>query len=210
MNKFYLSKLALPALIFAFALTAFAQQGNVISLTADDYARAEKSMGYNTATLVDRGGVRPNWLPDDRFWYRVLTAQGSEFVLINAANGTRQPLFDHAKLAAAISAVAGTKYEATRLPIVSMNLAADEKSISFFSLKKNWKCDIQAYICVAEEPPKQTPTQPRPPEVFSPDGKKAAFIKDFNLWVRERVTGKETQLTTSFRHGNIRFRAIKS
>lgn len=33
-------------------------------------------------------------------------------------------------------------------------------------------------------------------EVASPDGKKAVFIKDWNLWVRDNETKKETQLTT--------------
>lgn len=33
-------------------------------------------------------------------------------------------------------------------------------------------------------------------ESVSPDGKKAAFIKDWNLWVRDLDTKKETQLTT--------------
>lgn len=32
-------------------------------------------------------------------------------------------------------------------------------------------------------------------EVLSPDGKKAAFIKDWDLWVRNVETGEETQLT---------------
>jgi dipeptidyl aminopeptidase/acylaminoacyl peptidase len=31
--------------------------------------------------------------------------------------------------------------------------------------------------------------------VLSPDGKKAAFIKDYNLWVRDIATNKQTQLT---------------
>src|ERR1022692_2063038 len=31
-------------------------------LSAADYARAEKMMGYNTTPLVVRSGVRPNWL----------------------------------------------------------------------------------------------------------------------------------------------------
>ena len=30
----------------------------------------------------------------------------------------------------------------------------------------------------------------------SPDGKREAFIRDWNLWVRDTATGKETQLTT--------------
>jgi dipeptidyl-peptidase 4 len=33
-------------------------------------------------------------------------------------------------------------------------------------------------------------------EVVSPDGKRAAFIRAFNLWVRDVATGRETQLTT--------------
>src|SRR5689334_21234309 len=34
------------------------------------------------------------------------------------------------------------------------------------------------------------------PESLSPDGSKAAFIRDYNLWVRDVATGRETQLTT--------------
>src|SRR5437899_1818047 len=30
----------------------------------------------------------------------------------------------------------------------------------------------------------------------SPDGKRAAFIRDWNLWIRDTATGNETQLTT--------------
>lgn len=33
-------------------------------------------------------------------------------------------------------------------------------------------------------------------EVLSPDGSKAVFIKDWNLWLRDKATGKETALTT--------------
>lgn len=32
-------------------------------------------------------------------------------------------------------------------------------------------------------------------EIISPDGKKAAFIRDWNLWMRDLSTGKEVQLT---------------
>ena len=60
------------------------------ALTADDYARAEKVLSYNTDPLVDRNGVRATWLADGRFWYRVLTPTGSEYVLINPADGSRK------------------------------------------------------------------------------------------------------------------------
>jgi len=47
------------------------------AVTSADYQRAEKWMGYNTNPLVFRAGVRPLWLGDDRFWYRVTTPEGS-------------------------------------------------------------------------------------------------------------------------------------
>jgi dipeptidyl aminopeptidase/acylaminoacyl peptidase len=195
MNKFYLSRLVLPALIFVFALGASAQQGNPISLTAADYARAEKFMGYNTGQFVDRGGVRPNWLPDERFWYRVTTAQGSEFVLVNPADGTRGAAFDHTRLAAALSTAAGAKYEASRLPFMQFTFEPDGKTIAFFAAKKRWKCDIQAYTCASDEA-NGAVVAAVPNGSASPDGKRVAFIRDWNLWVRDVASGRETQLTT--------------
>ncbi len=44
--------------------------------------------------------------------------------------------------------------------------------------------------------PKEDHIRPNRNEVLSPDGTKAAFIKDYNLWVKDLSTGKETQLTT--------------
>src|SRR5207237_5745284 len=38
-------------------------------------------------------------------------------------------------------------------------------------------------------------TTPMRTDVGSPDGKLAAFIRDWNLWVRDLATGKETALT---------------
>src|SRR4030065_1875790 len=53
------------------------------SLTAADYAQAEKFMSYNVTPLVLRAGVRPTWLSGDRFWYRnSLQKEGSEFILV--------------------------------------------------------------------------------------------------------------------------------
>lgn len=44
------------------------------------------------------------------------------------------------------------------------------------------------------EPVKPSPNEAL--EIRSPDGKRAAYIKEHNLWVRDVATGKETQLTT--------------
>ena len=128
---------------FAFSTVTFAQQK---VFTAADYDRAVKMLGFNTSPLVDRGSVRPTFLPDGRFWYRVLTPTGSEYVLVNPADGSRKTAAKLADLGIAANAGSGRSGN--------------------------------------------------PIAVTSPDGKREAYIKDFNLWVRDIDTKKETQLTT--------------
>ena len=132
----------LHVVLLAVCSAAIAQTRQV---TVADYAHAEKFMGYNTNQLVLRTGVRPNWLPDERFWYRVTTgvpADGAaesapaEFILVDPVAHTRQPAFDHAKLAATLSAVAGEKYTADRLPFTEITFSDDGHSVSFTAATK--------------------------------------------------------------------------
>jgi dipeptidyl-peptidase 4 len=197
MSRLYLLKFFFQTLISSLSLTTFAQQRNIIALSAADYGRAEKFMGYNTSQLIDRGNVNANWLPGDRFWYRILTPQGREFILVDPTRKTRIAAFDHAKIAAAISTAVGEKYEAASLPFSTFNYSPDGNSISFFIANKKWKCNIQAYSCAVDETsPNEITNSHNKIEILSPDGNHAAFISDYNLWVRDVKTGRETQITT--------------
>ncbi|HEX8726615.1 MAG TPA: hypothetical protein VF737_14595, partial [Gemmatimonadaceae bacterium] len=91
-------RVALLAALAAFtpALRA-AQQPKTI--TAADYSRAEKFMGYYTQPLVTGGFVSPDWMAGDRFWYREDTPHGAQFLLVDPARGTKAPAFNHAKVA---------------------------------------------------------------------------------------------------------------
>src|SRR4051812_4731446 len=109
-----MNKLVCALLLSLSANALNAQQGNII---ATAYELAESRLSYNTEPLVDNNfNGRPNWLPGDRFWYRVLTARGSEFILVNPAKSSRAMAFDQQKLANALSAVAGKSYTAWNLP----------------------------------------------------------------------------------------------
>ncbi len=176
-------------------------------VTAADYAHAEKFMGYNTTPLVLHAAVHPTWLPNERFWYRNTTAEGSEFVLVDATRGTREPAFDHAKLAAALSTAAHGNYNASHLPFMTFDMSDDGQTISFNVGSRRWKCDRQGNKCSADESAESTEEGQRAGRggrggtaarnaVVSPDKKHAAFIRDYNLWVRDVDSGKETQLTT--------------
>src|SRR5579863_4119064 len=109
--------------------------------TAADYARAEKFMTYNTTPLVYNSGVRPSWISGERFYYRNTTAAGSEFILVDPAKGTRQPAFDHAKLASALGAVSGAAITGTRLPFQEFDLTPDGLAVTFNYNSRHYQCD---------------------------------------------------------------------
>jgi dipeptidyl aminopeptidase/acylaminoacyl peptidase len=165
------------------------------ALSADDYARAEKFLGGYTSPLVLHGAVRPTWLPGeiDRFWYRVVVGEGgaAEFVLVDAAKGTKAPAFDHARVAASLSAAAGVKCDAAHLPFTRFDYSADGHSIAFTVNARGWTCDVNGASCVAGGGAASARD-----EAISPDGKLAAFIRGENLWVRVLSTGAQRQLTT--------------
>ncbi|GAB3730353.1 S9 family peptidase [Hymenobacter agri] len=198
----YMHKMV-PALFVAafFASAASAQNRPVV--TAADYARAERALSYNTQALIDHSAGQPNWLPDGRFWYRTMTAQGSEFIIVDPARKTRTAAFDQAKLAAALSAASGKNYEASRLPFRSISFASDAKTIAFDAAGKSWKYDVVSGKIDGETPATSVAaaagggaSSNAGNEEVSPDGKLAAFIKDYNLWVRDTKTNQLTQLTT--------------
>ena len=125
-----------------------------VTVTADDYARAERFLRDNVASLVSGTAVDPMWLAGERFIYRNRTTNGNEFYLVDPARGTRvrcSPETDRC------GGALDDRELARLLPATRGGGRAESRS---------------------------------------PDGRSAAFIRDYNLWVRDLATGRETQLTT--------------
>lgn len=162
-------------------------------VTAEDYARAERFLGYNTNPLVIGGPVRPTWLAADRFWYRNTTGDGAEFIVVDPARRTRERAFDHARMAAALSRAADTTYDALHLP-AQFGLVADGQAATFDVRGRRFRCDLAAAACAASPTPRRDTSLAN--AALSPDSSKAAFIRNYNLWVRDIASGRETQLTT--------------
>ncbi|MEO6213852.1 MAG: DPP IV N-terminal domain-containing protein, partial [Vicinamibacterales bacterium] len=138
----------LLAVAFAALAAGIPIGGQQRALTAADYARAETFLTANTAPLVLRSGVRPTFLEDGRFWYRVTTENGSEAFLVDPLKATKV---------------------ACDLPACAVSGRGGGGGRGGAAPARN---DIPA-----------------------PDGKRTAFVRDFNLWVRDIATGKETRLT---------------
>ena len=88
--------------------------------------------GAQGSGLVFKTRVTPHWfLNDSRFWYRNdLPGGAGEFIVVDAEHGSRQPAFDHQKLAAALSKVAGgAVYKPEKLPFENIEFDPDGQSI---------------------------------------------------------------------------------
>ncbi len=163
---------------------AFAQAPAV---TAADYARAERFLPDSTAPLVDHVPAALAWLDDGQFVYRDHDADGDRFLRVDAATGGVVPAFDHVALAKALGRAGGRPVKAERLPLRDWTLR-DDGRIELSAFGKDWRCGLSGKAACAERRGE--------PGVRSPDGAKEAFVRDWNLWIRDLATGAETQLTT--------------
>lgn len=175
--------------------------------TVSDYERSNKLFQL-TRDKVFKSRVVPHWLAGDkRFWYRNDLAGGArEFVSVNVGLGKREPVFDHARLAAALSKAAGRDYQAAGLPIDRLEFPEIGSTFRFQAAGKSWQCDSKNYTLVEDSSPWPPAREPAKPggrrwafDLFrqqrSPDGKWVAFIKDHNLYLRALAGGAEFALS---------------
>ena len=185
-------------LLGALAMTLFATAAvaQTKTLTQEDYKRAERQLGYNTEPLVDHA-VTPAWLDDNQLWYRDHDAKGDRYLRLDVATGKTDPAFDQAKLAKALSKATGKPVKAEKLSLTGYEIAADGR-YDIDLRGKHYLCDLKGSgSCVVKGGEKKSANaKDDGPGLLSPDKKREAFIRNWNLWVRDVVSGKETQLTT--------------
>jgi hypothetical protein len=178
--------------LLGLATPAVAQQQATRALTTADYARAERFLSANTTPLVFGATIRPTWLDDDRLWYRNTIPEGAEFILADAASGTRDRAFDHSRLAAALSTASGNSHTAFALPFTTFEFTDGGRAITFDVRNRGYSCNIVAYTCS----PAADRGAANRNAIVSPDGTRAAYIQDYNLWVQDVTTSEAWPLTT--------------
>ncbi|HSG10121.1 MAG TPA: DPP IV N-terminal domain-containing protein, partial [Longimicrobiales bacterium] len=158
------------------------------AVTEADYARAEGYLDASMGPLVLGGAVTPRFFDGDRFWYRNAFSDGFEYVVVDPGRKTRRRAFDHAAMARALSEVSGQDFAAFALPDDGRLTAG---GVTFEVGDQHYFCDLGAKACAAAHEEDVLGRD----YVLSPDGAKAAFRRDENLWVLDVATGRETQLT---------------
>jgi dipeptidyl-peptidase 4 len=165
--------------------------------TDADYANAERFMAYNVNPLAYKGQVNAQWLDDDRFWYREVDGNGTTYIAVDPVKGSRTALFDREKLAAALKSVSKGGNDSKHLQLSDISLTSDDRMLTFTSHSATYRCAMgSSYSCKLISGGSTKGEASHAPLTLSPDRKLGAFIRDWNLWVRNLETGAETQLTT--------------
>jgi dipeptidyl aminopeptidase/acylaminoacyl peptidase len=178
--------------------------------TRADYERAAE-LSRRWRGTVARSGIEPQWIGSGAtFWYRVDLGAGRRgFVFVDPASGERRPLFDHERLAAALSSATGTPQQAERLPLE--RLATGEDGALRFAVGDRgfrWTADGQLEQDEAPAAREDRRAGRRRggggglrdnvrarPQAASPDGQWTALVRDHEVWLRH-ASGAEVPLTT--------------
>ena len=139
-------KSTFPTVFLFLCMGSISYGQDVLTLTEADYQQATAMLSGNVSKLVDNA-IRPQWLDDNRLWYKSVSEDQEVYKLLDPANGkvlkadSRKDLFEKGSVDS--GSRRGSRYESK-----------------------------------------------------SPDGKYTAFIRDWNLWIREVESGDEKALTT--------------
>ena len=152
------------------------------------YAAAEAISPAKLKDLVDSPLVRPAWIRDtETFWYGNRRDGRTEFVLVDAAAGTKAPAFDHDRLAESLKGVLDGDLDPGNLPVTEIDVV--EGGLRLVAQGKRLEVLLDSYSVRVLGPV-------GPFDMFSPDGRWLLYTQDHNLFVREVATDEVRQLTT--------------
>lgn len=180
--------------------------------TLEDFNRAFSAPKKFSARNVYYSNVRPVWLAGKpSFWYVREMPGSRQYVVVDAQAKKRVPLFDHKKLSAAITASSGNRVSPDSLYLDRLAVSAKGDTLRFNHAGKVWEYAVKSNRLADKG---DIPVPPEKPHwmvvddekglgpVSSPDGSMEAFIKNSNVYVRDRRTGKEQALSIDGTDGN--------
>lgn len=175
------------------------------------YQHAAKIMQFQGTNDGFRNDmVIAHWIErSDCFFYLRQTEAGVEFRLVSAGEATNDLAFDHEALAGALSALSGEYFDAEDLSALQdVTMTLNPVQVRFKASRRYWAFDVEAKVCGEVDAPHEyviqegyDPTMGYEIKhtqrgLVSPDGKKALFTRDCNLWICHLETGAEEALTT--------------
>ncbi len=148
--------------------------------------------------ITGRGPETIQWSPDDKkvsFIQRDDSGEHGQLWYIDVATGQQAVLVAESKLQAlfppASRMTAEQRERAQRYSVASYQWAPDSKHLLFDSHGQLWYFSLDTGTAVQLTASPDPSTDPK----FSPDGKRIAYVRKHDLWVRPVGEGEERQVT---------------
>ena len=168
------------------------------------YQNAQVFMqGCDSKSLIQNDNIQPQWInSSDCFWYQRYYkikggrpgSIGNEYRIVDANKRINRLAFDHSELAKALATATEQNINQEDLPFSDVTFSLTPLTVSFIAYEQHWKFEAESQTCVASK--LDTPQLELPCESLSPDGTLIAFVREYNLWVREVSSGDERPLTS--------------
>lgn len=160
--------------------------------TEQDYKDAISHMSRDLNGLVYNQVSSESFIGDSNLIYSTNTKEGTNFVLVNTKTKEKKAAFDHDKLAESLSKITDKEVKSSNLGISNVTLSEDLKTLYFNIGRTSYTSSLSDYS-ISEQQSEATARNRN--EFISPNGKLAAYIDNYNLWVRDVKTNRKTQLT---------------
>jgi dipeptidyl aminopeptidase/acylaminoacyl peptidase len=172
--------------------------------TREDYRRADSTQKFSN--LVYNTIISVNWIGDTyKLWYEATTGNGSEYFIVDATAGERKEAFDQKKLCDLLNSRSPKSYKPYRLPLRSVTFDDELKKMEFVADSVKWRLDLVNYDLEVVEKLKPDTREQRywgeindelaGDPVKSPDSVWVAFIRNYNVHIRNRNDEETYQLS---------------
>ncbi|WP_147676643.1 S9 family peptidase [Algibacter pacificus] len=179
-------------LIFSFSLIYFSSYSQ--NITIEDYNRAvsyTSSNRYNKTVFNLNTPV--NWFENNKgLWFIDYSKEGKTYQIINFKDYKVTTLFNHKKLAEALSKLLKKDVAFNNLSLSNIEFESENR-LSFKTLGNTYIFNLISYELQLKD--KVTQEAKNQFESQSPNGKWIAYSKNYNLFIKSTETNEEHQLS---------------
>ncbi len=174
----------------------------VVSQDTDLTNRYDRAVSFMWENLYNKQiynlWITPNWYADSSgFWYTTQSVEGKVYWQVIWDQMKKESLFDHEKLATALTVMTGDTCKANQLPISAVerkgtdSLAIEVDAVTYHFALANYELSEQ---------PKAEEETPVEGETSTPSGSWTAYTESYNLYVRDSL-GNKIQLSKDGKKG---------
>lgn len=207
-------KFVLPFTTFFLVFVFLNGEQTFSQISREDYKKGDSLSQFRE--LVYHGHVEPSWIRDTHhFWYKVHTRKGYKYFLVDADQRTKKQAFDQEKLCEQLNEATGGALDPYSLPLDNLLFNAELDKMVFKLDNSRWSYDLTSHsLEKLKEIENKDRSHPRTywgtsrnylgnSPVVSPDDRWEAYIKNYNVWVRNTTSNTTYQLSYDGSEGDF-------